>query len=258
MERENVSEGQGTPRETEAERRRAMVKAVDSWWTVLVIDPLAVPMTVWIARHTGLTPNAVTAIANVIGLGAGLAFLGGMLWLGALLYQVAFLFDCIDGKLARYKRMSSPVGAFLDWMFDRSMDVYAAVTLAVGGWRQAGDDRLLIAGLMWLGLFCIRYLMVQRRHVLLGFGREPEESVRQSVARGGLGRRWLEFCRRHRLYPVPSNIEIFLVTFTVFPLLNRPLWGFALGAAAFAFLSVTGLRTVLKELGRVARQEAAH
>ena len=234
----------------EADRRRRMVKAQDAWWTVLAIDPLAVPMTVWIAHHTRLTPNAVTAIANVIGFGAGLAFLAGWLWLGALLYQVAFLFDCIDGKLARYKGMSSLEGAFLDWMFDRSMDVYAAVTLAVGAWRRSGDPQVLLAGLVWLGLFCIRYLMVQRRHVLLGFGREPEMSVRRTVARRGLARRWLAFCQRHRLYPVPSNIEIFFVTFTLFPLVNRPLGGFWLGAAAFALLSVTGLRTVLQELRR--------
>ena len=232
------------------EDRRRMVKAQDAWWTVLAIDPLAVPMTLWIAHHTRLTPNMVTAIANVIGFGAGLAFLGGWLWLGAVLYQVAFLFDCIDGKLARYKRMSSPVGAFLDWMLDRSMDVYAAITLAAGAWRRSGDPQVLIAGLVWLGLFCIRYLMVQRRHVLLGFGREPATSVRRTVGRRGLARRWIEFCRRHRLYPVPSNIEIFLVTFTVFPLAGRPLWGFWLGAAAFAFLSATGLRTVLRELAR--------
>lgn len=229
---------------------RDMLKPLDAWWTVLVIDPIAVRLTLWIARHTALTPNAVTAIANLIGFVAGLAFLAGALALGAVLYQVAFLFDCVDGKLARYKGMSSPVGAFLDWMLDRSMDVYAAITLAIGAYRVSGDAAPLLAGLVWLGLFCVRYLMVQRRHVLLGFGQEPRESVREGLARKGIGRRWMDFCRRHRLYPVPSNIEILLATFTVFPLLNRPVWGFWVGAVAFAVLSATGLRTVVRELSR--------
>ncbi|WPD19678.1 CDP-alcohol phosphatidyltransferase family protein [Thermaerobacter composti] len=227
-----------------------MLKPMDAWWTVLVIDPIAVRLTVWIARYTRLTPNAVTAIANLIGFLAGLAFLTGSLAAGAVLYQVAFLFDCVDGKLARYKGMSSPVGAFLDWILDRSMDVYAAITLAIGAFRRTGDVHVLVAGMVWLGLFSVRYLMVQRRHLLLGFGQEPQESIRVGLARKGFARRWMDLCRRHRLYPVPSNIEIFLATFTVFPLLHRPLWGFVAGAAAFAVLSATGLRTVVRELGR--------
>ena len=41
---------------------------------------------------------------------------------GAVLLQLAFTFDCVDGQLARYTRQFSKLGAWLDSIFDRTKE----------------------------------------------------------------------------------------------------------------------------------------
>ena len=65
---------------------------------MLVIDPIATRLTPLLARITWLMPNVVTLVAFAIGMaGVGL-FAAGMLRLGAVVFEVHFLFDCLDGS----------------------------------------------------------------------------------------------------------------------------------------------------------------
>jgi hypothetical protein len=59
---------------------------------------------------------------------------------GALLLQVAFMFDCVDGQLARYTRRFSRFGAWLDSTFDRLKDWVVYAGLAIGSTRGFGVD----------------------------------------------------------------------------------------------------------------------
>ena len=66
---------------------------------------------------TSITPNGVTWIMIATGMSAAFALLipgiGGA-FLAALLGQLQMLWDCSDGEVARWRRMSSPKGVFLD------------------------------------------------------------------------------------------------------------------------------------------------
>src|SRR3954454_23195137 len=87
-----------------AEVRRLTEKKRDAWWTVLLVDPVATPLVRWTARYTRLTPKQITWAALLLGLGAAACFaLGDWTWLlvGAALYHLSFVLDCMDGKLAR-------------------------------------------------------------------------------------------------------------------------------------------------------------
>ena len=44
----------------------------------------------------------------------------------------AFVFDCVDGQLARYTRQFSTLGAWLDATFDRAKEYTVFAGLAVG------------------------------------------------------------------------------------------------------------------------------
>src|SRR5437763_976907 len=66
---------------------------------------------------TRVSPNAVTGLMSVVGLGAaalistdGVAAAVG----AALLIQLQLLLDCTDGELARVRGQSSPAGVYLD------------------------------------------------------------------------------------------------------------------------------------------------
>ncbi|HYP23971.1 MAG TPA: CDP-alcohol phosphatidyltransferase family protein, partial [Actinomycetota bacterium] len=96
-------------------------KKRDYWWTVLATDPVAVPLVGFLARRRWLTPDQVTAFALVSGLAVGVAFATGTrlgLVVGGLLFYVAFLFDCVDGKLARALGVTSAKGEALDHLAD--------------------------------------------------------------------------------------------------------------------------------------------
>ena len=64
---------------------------------------------------------------------------------GALLLQVAFTLDCVDGQLARYTRTFSKFGAWLDSIFDRTKEYVVFAGLAIGASRT-GDDVWVLAG----------------------------------------------------------------------------------------------------------------
>ena len=70
---------------------------------------------------TNVTPNQVTVFRNVLLLIAYLFFLQmklGDFIIGFFLFQFAELLDSVDGDLARYKKMQSKVGVWLEIFFD--------------------------------------------------------------------------------------------------------------------------------------------
>src|SRR4051794_17355888 len=115
-------------------RLDAAVKADDSFFTTFLVSPYSRHVARWAARR-GLTPNAVTTASLGLGLLAAAAFATGQrpgLVAGAVLLQVAFAADCVDGQLARYTRTFSPFGAWLDSMFDRTKEYAVYAGLALG------------------------------------------------------------------------------------------------------------------------------
>ena len=120
--------------ETERARLDAAVKASDGFFTTFFISPWSRYVARWCARR-GITPNQVTITSLVVGLiAAGLFATGerGGLVAGAVLLLAAFALDCVDGQLARYTHNFSPLGAWLDSIFDRAKEYAAFAGLAIG------------------------------------------------------------------------------------------------------------------------------
>jgi phosphatidylglycerophosphate synthase len=123
------------------------VKGSDGFFTTFFVSPYSKHIARWAARR-GLTPNQITTFSMAIGILAALAFATGHrpgLVAGAVLLQLAFTFDCVDGQLARYTRTFSKLGAWLDSVFDRGKEYVVFAGLAVGASR-AGDPVWLLAG----------------------------------------------------------------------------------------------------------------
>ena len=112
----------------------AAVKSSDGFFTTFFVSPYSKFLARWFARR-GWTPNAVTLLSMLLGLGTAALFATGQRWgliSGAVALQLAFTFDCVDGQLARYTRQFSPFGAWLDAVFDRGKEYLAYAALAVG------------------------------------------------------------------------------------------------------------------------------
>jgi phosphatidylglycerophosphate synthase len=123
------------------------VKASDGFFTTFFVSPYSRYIARW-AAHRGLTPNQVTSFSLLLGVLTAAAFATGERWgliAGAVLLQLAFTFDCVDGQLARYTRQFSKLGAWLDSVFDRTKEYVVFAGLAIGASRT-GDSVWLLAG----------------------------------------------------------------------------------------------------------------
>src|SRR3954453_13527604 len=105
-------------------------KAHDAVWTVVVTDPIAVPIAGALGRLGWVTPNRLTLVATLFAAGAAAAFATEQLILGAILFQMSFAVDCMDGKLAASRGLSSRWGGFVDVAGD--MVRIVGCTLALG------------------------------------------------------------------------------------------------------------------------------
>ncbi|MCX4680566.1 CDP-alcohol phosphatidyltransferase family protein [Streptomyces sp. NBC_01433] len=136
-------------------------KKRDAWWTVVLVDPVATRMLIVMARFNFITPNGVTWAALFVGLGSAGFFLKGdglSLAIGAALYHLSFILDCIDGKLARLKGNGTVFGGWLDYVFDRIRVLFCALALMGGQYLRTDDERFLLAALMVVFLDMLRYV----------------------------------------------------------------------------------------------------
>jgi hypothetical protein len=141
--------------------RSCAYKARDSWWTVVLVDPLAGPLVRLTANRTSITPNQLSAGGLVFGLGAAACFLAAdPKWLigGAVLYHLSFTLDCMDGKIARIKGTGTVFGEWLDYVLDRIRVLVCALALASGQFTATGNPAYLYLGIGIVFLDMFRYL----------------------------------------------------------------------------------------------------
>ncbi|GAA4581147.1 hypothetical protein GCM10023194_11520 [Planotetraspora phitsanulokensis] len=133
-------------------------KSRDAWWTVFMVDPIACRLALLVANHTSLTPNALTGLSMLLGFGSVAAFGVGELAIGAALFYLSFMVDCMDGKIARLKGTGTPFGLWLDFVGDRIRFACCAFGLGVGEYARTGDHGFLIAGVGVVLLDFFRYI----------------------------------------------------------------------------------------------------
>ena len=193
-------------------------KKRDYWWTVLFTDPIAVPLTRLLYKRRWLTPDQVSILAAVLGLFVGPLFALGSRWglvAGGLLFQLAFIVDCIDGKLARALGSTSPKGEALDRVGDATRRASASLGLAIYLWRadDGSDFSVLVA---------VIYAVAAYLFIEFSGGSEVRQEAwfkKDSPATaprepGGIS----GFLARHRLMPTPGMPDVQALVFVIGPL----------------------------------------
>ncbi|WP_067619246.1 CDP-alcohol phosphatidyltransferase family protein [Alicyclobacillus acidiphilus] len=111
-------------------------------WTNYLYYPLSIRL-VYILRKTPVTPNELTLLSMFI------CFVGCVFWgfggrdnlsIGLLFVQLSYVIDCADGQLARYKKMFSSIGGWLDQVSDRVKEFAIYFSLAYGYTRTHGTE----------------------------------------------------------------------------------------------------------------------
>jgi phosphatidylglycerophosphate synthase len=213
------------------------VKERDAVWTAYAIDPLAAPL---VARLRGLawvTPNRLTAASAVVALGAAAAFALGPLWLGAVLFQLSFLLDCMDGKLAAARGESDPLGGLYDVIGDSIRLAACAAGLAIG--LDGASEAALVAA--YVGI---------RFSVITVAEARPGTAPRGTIALpAGFGP-FLRAAPRRSGLP-GTTVDTEALAFTLAPAAGLPVVGLAIAAAVdLLHLGVYVLRAVRAAIAR--------
>jgi phosphatidylglycerophosphate synthase len=117
---------------------------------------IATPVALALGR-TGLTPNALTLIGFggtvVAAIAAGLE-----VWVAAGIMVLVFgIFDMFDGTLARATGLASPLGAFMDSVFDRWGEAIVYVGIVAGCVAAGFDPGALLAAAAMASAFMVSY-----------------------------------------------------------------------------------------------------
>jgi hypothetical protein len=163
-------------------RLSAAVKNNDGFFTTYAVSTYSRYIARWCAKR-GWTPNGVTAISMGISVVAAAWFGTGHRWgmvIGAVCLYFAFVFDCVDGQLARYSRQFSTLGAWLDATFDRAKEYTVFAGLAVGSTAAAATSSVH-GGDVWYLAVAALTLQTCRHMVDFAFGaskrRVPAEPI---------------------------------------------------------------------------------
>jgi phosphatidylglycerophosphate synthase len=184
-------------------------KKRDYWWTVLLVDPIAVPIARIVADRRLLTADQVSWVSALVGLPVGVAFAWGSrsgLVVGAVLFYVSFLLDCVDGKVARALGTISPAGITLDQIADGARRASGSLGLAIYLWKVASPN-----GADGRFFWAVVYGFLAFYFGLISGGTRGDAATR-------VGSRWSQWLAGHRLLPTPGAPDAAGIAFVIGPL----------------------------------------
>ncbi|PRY58944.1 CDP-alcohol phosphatidyltransferase family protein [Glycomyces artemisiae] len=118
----------------DAWRLKNAVKHDDDFFATYAVSSWS-PKLVKLSARLGWTPTPITWVSITLAVAAAGIFATGWSWwylAAAALMYFSFVFDCVDGQLARYTQNFSSFGGWLDMMADRSKEFLIYAGLAAG------------------------------------------------------------------------------------------------------------------------------
>ncbi len=229
---------------------RKTCKDVNSFW-VIIVDNIAVYLTYLVANYTNIKPNTITIVSAIFGVSASILFFFFTpisLILGSILFEISFILDGMDGKLARLTNNVSHNGALHDKVRDKLVHLLCAIALTLGGYITSGNKIYLTLGLLYLTLSFINNILAYKFMELI---------KKRGTTKGIPSLDWLssttpfitmknfKFLGK-KCYPIPSAFEWFHVLFFISPLFNNVILGFIISnfliVVSILFLTIHSAR----------------
>ncbi|MBI1495458.1 CDP-alcohol phosphatidyltransferase family protein [Halocynthiibacter styelae] len=94
----------------------------DEWWSSFVTAPLGIVLNYIAVEYKCITPNRITLASFLVAITAAICVVAGGSWnfvIGAILIHFSHVLDCMDGQIARYRKVSSSVGSYFDRLTDQ-------------------------------------------------------------------------------------------------------------------------------------------
>ncbi|HMK16103.1 MAG TPA: CDP-alcohol phosphatidyltransferase family protein, partial [Methanomicrobiales archaeon] len=83
--------------------------------------------------RAGFTPNQVSLLSLLLGIGVMFLYAGQHFVAGSLLLVAAGILDLVDGIVARIRDMGTRFGAVFDWIVDKYIDTLALLGVGISG-----------------------------------------------------------------------------------------------------------------------------
>ena len=136
-------------KELNAKVQKPRYKEVGNWMVRNFERDAALYIT-WALLHTPITANQVTFITLCIGIFSAFIFAipgASALLVGALLLQFWYLFDHVDGQVARYRGTSSLTGVYFDYLMHYIVHSLIFLGLGVSAYFSSqGNIAFLLLG----------------------------------------------------------------------------------------------------------------
>jgi len=131
-------------------------------WAHLAIRPLSFYITPFFVNR-GISANVVTGVGLIVLLSAFAALLAtpwnaGLLVVGAVLINIWYLLDFVDGNVARYSNLDSTFGAFFDWYVGVIYHVGVPLCVGIAVYLSEAFTILPVDPVWWLVLAVVMVL----------------------------------------------------------------------------------------------------
>ena len=215
----------------------------------LLLEPIFDRTTWVVANFTRLTPNELSVIGFLFGIGAALLFFYQQFILGAIAFELMNLFDTLDGRIARLKKKGSVFGMYVDSYLGFWITFFMAFGLFVGLYQKFQDPRILFLG-FWVYFFLIiHFVEANVAGYIMGGSKTYMEKVTKEKTPNLLGK-LRAFLLKHGLRE-PFNMTdaehllFFLapVTGLYYPIFFIGIAGLAINSAVWYFMYRGLLRT---------------
>lgn len=124
-------------------------KRGEDWWSIVFGYPIGRMLVLLLPEYRWITPTLLTIVgfATKVAAAVCLFYPGVESLIGAIVaLQISTILDSMDGTLARARKLTSLVGAFLDKVLDAIGLFLICSAVGIRAYAESGDPRVLVAG----------------------------------------------------------------------------------------------------------------
>tara|TARA_B100000795_G_C22803905_1_gene443602 strand:- start:2999 stop:3697 length:699 start_codon:yes stop_codon:yes gene_type:complete len=125
--------------------------AQEPWINVFLLKYITFPLVYIMVNYTKITPNIISLLSITFGVYSAYNYMLGNVLLGGLMYFISYIFDALDGKVARITKTGKPYGAWLDICIDRLNLIIITTSIAYNVYINTGDMKIVFLNCLFLG-----------------------------------------------------------------------------------------------------------
>ena len=198
-----------------------------AWWSRVFATPVANMILAMLADCPRITPNRLTFLSFFLTITTSVLVFSGdslSIIIAGMVLQVAYIVDCMDGQLARYRKTASRRGSFYDKWSDCVKFPFVLVALALAAFHRSNSVLPVV-----LGLVCV-FLTVYLPYLKLFADREFGIRLWGGLSGGG-------FLQRNLRFFLFEEAQWYLLV-SVSLLANHPLSGLILIASTQGLVAI--------------------